>query len=110
LENYTGGIYNDTEGNVGINHIVSVVGWGTEAGVNYWHVRNSWGTFWGEKGFFRIVRGTNNLGIESDCAYAVPTDTWTNNVKNITKKAEEKKEVGLVKFLENKLERKTCVR
>lgn len=84
LENYTGGIFNDTTGALELEHDISVVGYGVENGVKYWMVRNSWGTYWGENGFFRIVRGTNNLGIESDCAWAVPRDTWTNGDKNYT--------------------------
>jgi len=49
LENYTGGVFNDTTGDLNIVHDISVVGYGIdENGVNYWHVRNSWGTFWGE--------------------------------------------------------------
>jgi len=70
--NYTAGIYNDTTGFMDLDHDVEVVGWGEENGVKYWHVRNSWGTYWGDNGFFKIVRGTNNLGIESDCTYMVP--------------------------------------
>ena len=41
-----------------INHAVQLNGWGTtEDGIDYWIGRNSWGTYWGEHGFFRIVRG-----------------------------------------------------
>lgn len=40
-------------------------------------MRNSWGTHWGESGLFRVIRGINNIGIESDCAWATPKDTWT---------------------------------
>ena len=53
-----------------INHYVEVVGFGSEGGKNYWIGRNFWGTAWGEEGFFRIVRGGNNLGIEKRCFWA----------------------------------------
>ena len=72
LLDYKGGIYEDKTGDHGLCHAVSVVGWGEENGVKYWIVRNSWGTFWGENGWFRVVRGVDNLGIESECQWAVP--------------------------------------
>jgi len=78
LESYTGGIFNDTTGDMDIVHDISVVGYGVEDGTKYWVVRNSWGSSWGESGFFRVVRGINNIAIESDCSWATPTDTWTN--------------------------------
>ena len=90
FHNYTGGIYEDTTGYLDLNHDVSVVGYGEENGQKYWLVRNSWGTFWGESGLFRIVRGTNNMGIESDCAFAVPKNTWTKHDKHETTDEEEK--------------------
>ena len=45
-------------------HMVRIVGWGEENGVPYWTVANSWGTTWGDNGFFRIRRGTNECNIE----------------------------------------------
>ena len=55
-----------------INHVVSIVGWGVDGEMPYWLVRNSWGEAWGEMGFFRVERGVNALGIETQCAWAVP--------------------------------------
>lgn len=58
-----------------VDHDVEVVGWGTSGnGQKYWVIRNSWGTYWGDLGFFLLERGTNALLIESgDCWWAQPT-------------------------------------
>jgi len=82
LENYTSGIFNDTTNDTNIVHDISVVGFGVDDGVKYWTVRNSWGTHFGEDGFVRVVRGTNNIAIETDCAWATPKDTWTNDTRH----------------------------
>jgi len=54
------------------NHAVLVVGYGEENGTKYWTVKNSWGFAWGEEGYFRIRRGTDELGLESLAVYAKP--------------------------------------
>ena len=64
---YNGGVLIDTTGKDKIAHEISLVGWGVENGTKYWLGRNSWGTYWGEKGLFKLVRGINNLMIEHDC-------------------------------------------
>jgi len=67
--NYTTGIV-DEFGTL-VDHVVSVTGWGEENGTSFWHVRNSWGEYWGEAGFVRVKFGS--LRLESQCAWAVPS-------------------------------------
>jgi hypothetical protein len=50
-----------------INHAVTVVGYGTQNGMPYWLVKNSWGPNWGDNGYIRIRRGTNECGIGGNC-------------------------------------------
>jgi cathepsin X len=73
LDNYVGGILDDPKSSKNQTHVVSVVGWGTaEDGTEYWKLRNSWGEYWGNMGFAYLKAGQDQLGIESDCAWAVP--------------------------------------
>jgi len=48
-----------------VDHAVLLVGFGEEAGKKYWILQNSWGPEWGEDGYFRMRRGTDESGIES---------------------------------------------
>mmetsp|Transcript_35218 Transcript_35218/g.49133 ORF Transcript_35218/g.49133 Transcript_35218/m.49133 type:complete len:95 (+) Transcript_35218:303-587(+) len=84
-KNYTGGIFIDKTGVNCSNHVISIVGWGVENGVKYWVGRNSWGSYWGEKGMFRVIRGVNNMGLENSCYWATPKDTWTNKEEHTIK-------------------------
>ena len=65
---YSGGIYNPSRcSSYSLDHAVGLVGYGTESGTDYWIVRNSWGTSWGEQGYIRIIRNNNNkCGVASD--------------------------------------------
>lgn len=73
LRDYEGGIATTKSKESDIDHVISVVGWGTDAELGqYWVVRNSWGQYWGEGGFFRAQVGS--LSIEDDCTWATPKD------------------------------------
>jgi len=62
---YKGGVYSHVSGTEEGGHAIKIVGWGVDNGTKYWLVANSWSPAWGENGFFRIKRGTNECGIES---------------------------------------------
>jgi cathepsin B len=74
---YKKGVYEHKWGGVAGGHAVKFVGWGVEKhhdkDVPYWIVANSWGASWGElKGFFWILRGKDECGIESDVYGGLP--------------------------------------
>jgi cathepsin B len=63
---YKSGVYHHVSGSYLGGHAVKILGWGVDAQTKapYWTVANSWNTDWGEGGFFRILRGSNECGIE----------------------------------------------
>ncbi|XP_022174317.1 cathepsin B-like [Myzus persicae] len=61
---YKSGIYQHVTGKLLGQITVKVIGWGVNRGVQYWLAANSWGTSWGDKGFFKIRRGSNECLFE----------------------------------------------
>lgn len=78
FSDYTSGTYTSTTcGNTSsdVNHAVLAVGYGTdENGMDYWIVKNSWSTDWGNEGFFNIERGVNMCGIAMCNSYPASVD------------------------------------
>jgi len=67
---YKGGVYKSGQNQLHqeweqVDHAVLLVGFGQDAGANYWQLQNSWGTDWGEDGYFRMARGIDESGCES---------------------------------------------
>ncbi|KAJ0638919.1 putative zingipain [Helianthus annuus] len=74
---YSSGIFNGKCG-TDLDHGVVVVGYGAEAGKNYWLLKNSWGGDWGEQGYLRIERNvketTGKCGIAMKASYPIKND------------------------------------
>lgn len=69
---YKSGVYSHVSGKHLGGHAVRLVGWGVENDVPYWKVANSWNDDWGDNGYFRIKRGSDECGIESSGVAGVP--------------------------------------
>ncbi|XP_067274399.1 cathepsin Bb [Pseudorasbora parva] len=69
---YKTGVYQHVTGSVLGGHAVKVLGWGEEKGTPYWLVANSWNSDWGDNGYFKIVRGRDECGFESEMVAGVP--------------------------------------
>jgi len=55
FQGYTSGVLNTKACGTKLDHAIAGVGYGTENGVNYYIVRNSWSAKWGEQGYIRIA-------------------------------------------------------
>jgi cathepsin X len=75
---YTGGIITDTDPSGGVDHVISVVGWGYDdkSASQYWIVRNNWGESWGYMGFMYVKMGINAVHLEEQCSWAT-LGSWT---------------------------------
>jgi cathepsin B len=62
-------------------HAIEIVGWGEEKDKKYWIIKNSWGTQWGNDGYFKMSRGKNDCEIESNIFSVVPDFFYPFNTK-----------------------------
>jgi len=86
LKTHSKGVFVDNTGRMNFDHECEIVGFGVEKDVKYWHVKNTWGTSYGEHGFFKVIRGINNIAIETNCSWANPLDTWSEGKEAIVKR------------------------
>jgi len=71
---YSSGVYYEEECKNGVNdldHTVLAVGYGTENGEDYWIVKNSWSTHWGDNGYIKMSRKNNNCGVATTPTYVL---------------------------------------
>ena len=62
-----------------LDHAIAIVGYGVENEIKYWKIQNSWGEYWGDKGYVKVRRGVNAGGIEQWFGYALPNSTEVFN-------------------------------
>ncbi|CAF0950136.1 unnamed protein product [Adineta steineri] len=96
---YESGVYNEPtclQTLLDLDHAVLLIGYGTEGDDNYWLVKNSWGTSWGEQGYIKMTRNQNNqCGIATFANYPIicsanmqpvprqPVDHWISDAFSI---------------------------
>ncbi|XP_074601539.1 cathepsin B-like [Brevipalpus obovatus] len=69
---YKSGVYIQHSQDYLGGHAIRILGWGVENDVPYWLAANSWNTTWGDHGYFKIRRGTDECGIEDDMQTGLP--------------------------------------
>ena len=71
FQTYSSGVFDNTKCGTNLDHAVLAVGYGTENGQEYWLVKNSWNTTWGDEGYIKIaiVDGEGICGVQMDPEY-----------------------------------------
>ena len=64
MTEYFSGVYKHITGKLVGYHAVRVIGWGVEKNTPYWLAVNSWNKSWGDKGLFKVLRGSDEVEFE----------------------------------------------
>jgi len=60
---YSSGVFDDERCGTALDHAVTLVGYGTEGGQDYYLMRNSWGSSWGESGYMKMAMTGDGPGV-----------------------------------------------
>merc|ERR1719495_1336327 len=76
---YSSGLWHDKDCKPDeLDHAVLLVGYGTDnsTGVpmDYWLIKNSWSSYWGDEGYVKIAQKPNDCGVTSSPNYAMMKD------------------------------------
>ena len=69
FQTYSSGILSGPACGTTLDHAVLAVGWGTENGQEYWLIKNSWNTTWGDNGFIKLAitgHDAGTCGVQSE--------------------------------------------
>ncbi|MCD6531191.1 C1 family peptidase [bacterium] len=77
FDSYSGGVYEHVWGSYRGGHAVVIVGWNDAD--SCWICKNSWGTWWGESGWFRIKYGDSDIGSGSDEIAEIAARVWSHS-------------------------------
>ena len=80
---YSGGII-DWKCGAELDHGVTAVGYGIQNGTKYWLVKNSWGSSWGEKGYFKLSFNSTNAADEGQCGILIMASVPILDIDNST--------------------------
>ena len=70
---YKSGVFNHPTCGTELDHGVLLVGFGAQAGTDYWKIKNSWGATWGIDGYMHMKAGSNMCGLANSASYPTAT-------------------------------------